>query len=45
MLLIVVGLLSDRLFSTAMLVVVPVLTAVTFLLGQLVAGRLERVDA
>jgi hypothetical protein len=45
MLLIVVGLLSDRLFSTAMLVVVPVLTAVTFLLGQLVAGRLERADA
>jgi hypothetical protein len=45
MLLIVVGLLSDRLFSTATLVVVPVLTAVTFLLAHLVAGWLERADA
>jgi hypothetical protein len=45
MLLIVVGLLSGQLFSTRALLVVPVLTAITFLVAHLVAGRLERADA
>jgi hypothetical protein len=45
MLLIVVGLLSGQLFSTWALLVVPVLTAITFLVAHLVAGRLERADA
>jgi drug/metabolite transporter (DMT)-like permease len=45
MLLIVVGLLSGQLFSTWALLVVPVLTAITFLVAYLVAGRLERADA
>jgi hypothetical protein len=45
MLLIVVGLLSGQLFSTWVLLVVPVLTAITFLVAHLVAGRLERADA
>ena len=45
MLLIVLGFLSDDLFSTWTLVVVPVLTAVTFLIAHLIAGRLERADA
>jgi len=45
MLLIVVGFLSDDLFSTWSLLVVPVLTAITFLVAHLIAGRLERADA
>jgi hypothetical protein len=45
MLLTVVGLLSGQLFSTWALLVVPVLTAITFLVAHLVAGRLERADA
>jgi hypothetical protein len=45
LLLIVVGLLSDRLYSTWTLVVVPGLSAVTFAVAHLVAGRLERADA
>jgi len=35
----------DELFSTWTLLVVPVLTAVTFLVAPLIAGRLERADA
>lgn len=45
MLLIVLAFLSDRLSSTWTLLVVPVLTAVTFLVAHLIAGRLERTDA
>lgn len=45
MLLIVLGFLSDDLFSTWTLLVVPVLTAITFLLAHLIAGFLERADA
>lgn len=45
MLLVVLGFLSDDLFSTWTLLVVPVLTAITFLLAHLIAGRLERADA
>jgi hypothetical protein len=45
MLLIVVGLLTGQLFSTRAVLVVPVLTAITFLVAHLVAGRLERADA
>lgn len=45
LLLIVVGLLADRLYSTWTLVVVPGLSAVTFAVAHLVAGRLERADA
>jgi hypothetical protein len=45
MLLIVLGFLADDLFSTWTLVVVPVLTAITFLIAHLIAGRLERADA
>ncbi|MEV8376951.1 hypothetical protein AB0P21_29685 [Kribbella sp. NPDC056861] len=45
MLLIVLGFLSNDLFSTWTLVIVPVLTAVTFLVAHLIAGRLERADA
>jgi prepilin signal peptidase PulO-like enzyme (type II secretory pathway) len=45
MLLIVLAFLSDDLFSTWTLLVVPVLTAVTFLVAHLIAGRLERADA
>lgn len=45
MLLIVVGFLSDQLFSTWTLLVVPALTAMTFLLAHLIARLLERADA
>ncbi|MEU4390516.1 hypothetical protein [Kribbella sp. NPDC023855] len=45
MLLVVLAFLSDDLFSTWTLLVVPVLTAITFLLAHLIAGRLERADA
>jgi prepilin signal peptidase PulO-like enzyme (type II secretory pathway) len=45
MLLVVLAFLSDDLFSSWTLVVVPVLTAVTFLIAHLIAGRLERADA
>jgi hypothetical protein len=45
MLLIVLAFLSDDLFSTWTLLVVPVLTAVTFLVAHLIAGRLEQADA
>lgn len=45
MLLIVLAFLSDDLFSTWTLVIVPVLTAITFLVAHLIAGRLERADA
>lgn len=45
MLLVVLAFLSDDLFSTWTLVVVPVLSAVTFLIAHLIAGRLERADA
>jgi hypothetical protein len=45
MLLVVLAFLSDDLFSTWTLVVVPVLTAITFLIAHLIAGRLERADA
>ena len=45
MLLVVLAFLSDDLFSTWTLPVVPVLTAITFLLADLIAGRLERADA
>lgn len=45
MLLIVLAFLSNDLFSTWTLVVVPVLTAITFLVANLIAGRLERADA
>lgn len=44
MLLIVLAFLSDDLFSTWTLVIVPVLTAITFLVAHLIAGRLERAD-
>jgi hypothetical protein len=45
MLLIVLAFLSNDLFSTWTLVIVPVLTAITFLVANLIAGRLERADA
>ena len=45
MLLIVIGLLADRLFTTWTLVVVPALTAITFVLAHLLAGRLSQADA
>ncbi|GAB3814328.1 hypothetical protein [Kribbella italica] len=45
MLLVVLGFLADRLFTTWTLLVVPVLTATTFLLAHLLAGLLERADA
>jgi hypothetical protein len=45
MLLIVLGFLSNDLFSLWTLVIVPVLTAITFLVAHLIAGRLERADA
>ena len=45
MLLVVLAFLSDDLFSSWTLVVVPVLTAITFLIAHLIAGRLERADA
>jgi hypothetical protein len=45
MLLVVLAFLTERLFTTWTLVVVPVLTAVTFLLAHLLAGLLERADA
>jgi hypothetical protein len=45
MLLVVLAFLSDNLFTSRTLVVVPVLTAVTFLLAHLIAGLLERADA
>jgi hypothetical protein len=45
MLLVVLGFLADNLFSTWTLLVVPVLTAITFLLAHLLAGLLERADA
>jgi hypothetical protein len=45
MLLIVLAFLSNDLFSTWTLLVVPVLTAITFLVAHLIAGRLERADA
>lgn len=45
MLLVVLAFLTDHLSSTWSLVVVPVLTAVTFLVAHLIAGRLERADA
>jgi hypothetical protein len=41
MLLIVVGLLADRLFTPWSLLVVPALTAATFLVARFVAGKLE----
>lgn len=41
MLLIVVGLLADRLFTPWSLLVVPTLTATTFLVARFVAARLE----
>jgi hypothetical protein len=44
MLLIVLAFLSDDLFSTWTLLIVPVLTAITFLVAHLIAGRLERAD-
>lgn len=45
MLLIVLGFLADRLFTTWTLLVVPVLTAISFLVAHLIAGLLERADA
>lgn len=45
MLLIVVGLLLGQLFSTRALLVVPVVTAITFLVAHFLADRLERADA
>jgi hypothetical protein len=45
MLLLVLAFGSNDLFSTWTLVVVPVLTAITFLVANLIAGRLERADA
>ena len=45
MLIVVLAFLTDRLDSPWMLGVVPVLTAVTFLIASLVARVLERVDA
>jgi hypothetical protein len=45
MLLVVLAFLTENLFTTWTLVVVPVLTAVTFLLAHLLAGLLERADA
>lgn len=45
MLLIVLAFLSDDLFSSWTLLVVPALTAVTFLLAHLIARLLERADA
>jgi hypothetical protein len=45
MLLIVLAFLTDHLSSTWSLLVVPVLSAVTFLAAHLIAGRLERADA
>jgi hypothetical protein len=45
MLLIVLAFLTDHLSSTWNLLVVPVLSAVTFLVAHLIAGRLERADA
>ena len=45
MLLVVLGFLADNLFSSWTLLVVPVLTAMTFLLAHLIAGLLERADA
>jgi hypothetical protein len=45
MLLIVLAFLSNDLSSTWTLVVVPVLTAITFGVAHLIAGRLEQADA
>ncbi len=45
MLLVVLAFLTDHLSSTWNLLVVPVLSAVTFLAAHLIAGRLERADA
>jgi hypothetical protein len=45
MLLVVLAFLTDHLSSTWSLLVVPVLSAVTFLVAHLIAGRLERADA
>jgi peptidoglycan/LPS O-acetylase OafA/YrhL len=45
MVLIVVGFLSDSLFSTWRLLVVPALTAIMFEVAHLIAGFLERADA
>jgi hypothetical protein len=45
MLLIVLAFLSERLFTTWTLLVVPALTAVTFLVAHLIAELLERADA
>jgi hypothetical protein len=45
MLLIVVGLLADRLFTPWTVLVVPAITAITFVLAHLLAGRLSRADA
>jgi hypothetical protein len=45
MLLIVLAFLTGHLSSTWSLLVVPVLSAVTFLVAHLIAGRLERADA
>jgi hypothetical protein len=45
MLLIVLAFLSNDLFTTWTLLVIPVLTAITFLVAHLIAGRLERADA
>ncbi|WBQ04998.1 hypothetical protein [Kribbella sp. CA-293567] len=45
MLLIVLGFLSNDLFSPWTLVIVPLLTAITFLVAHVIAGRLERADA
>ncbi|MGC4936359.1 hypothetical protein [Kribbella sp. DT2] len=45
MLLVVLAFLADHLFTTWTLLVVPVLTAITFLLAHLIAGLLERADA
>ena len=45
MLLVVLAFLTDHLSSTWSLLVVPVLSAVTFLVAHLIAGRLERANA
>ncbi|GAA1590805.1 hypothetical protein GCM10009789_50710 [Kribbella sancticallisti] len=45
MLLIVLAFLSDDLLSSWTLLVVPALTAITFLIAHLIAGWLERADA
>lgn len=45
MCLIVLGVLSERLYSTWTLLIVPGLTAITFLVADLLAKRLNRADA